>query len=380
MRFDTQAVHAAQEPDPATGAVNVPVYLTSTYAQSAPGVTRGFEYSRTGHPTRQALERSLAALEGGVGGLAYSSGMAALTNLVLQFPKDARVLAGQDLYGGSYRLFEHVRSLGGPRTEYLDLTRPEALSEALAHGPTALVYLETPTNPLMQLADIERSVREAHAAGALVVVDNTFATPYFQRPLALGADVVLHSLTKYLGGHSDLVGGALVFRENELYERMRWLQNTVGAVPGPLDCYLVLRGIRTLGLRMRQHASNATALAEALEGHPRVERVLFPALPSHPQHALYRRQMSGPSGMVSAVLAGGEGAVRSFLPRLKVFTLAESLGGVESLVDVPALMTHQSIPEAERERRGIRSGLLRFSVGVEDPEDLLADVLQALSG
>ena len=380
MRFDTNAVHAGQEPDPQTGAVNVPVYLTSTFVQSAPGVNRGFDYARTNHPTRAALERSLAALEGGVGALAFSSGLGALTNLALHLPRDARILAGEDLYGGSYRLFEHLRDRGGPRTEYVDLSRPETLAERLRERATAMVYLESPTNPLLGLADIAEVARLSREAGALTVVDNTFATPCFQRPLALGADVVLHSTTKYLGGHSDVLGGALVFREKALYERMRWLQNAVGAVPGPLDCYLVLRGIRTLGLRMRAHATNAQAVAEALEGHPRVARVLFPGLPSHPQFALAQRQMSGPGGMVSLELKGGEPEARAFLSRLRIFLLAESLGGVESLVESPALMTHQSIPAAERRRRGIADGLLRLSVGVEDREDLVADVRQALEG
>jgi len=380
LRFDTKAVHAGQEPDPQTGSVNVPVYLTSTFVQSAPGVHRGFDYARTNHPTRAALERSLAALEGGAGALAFSSGLGALTNLSMHLSRGALILAGEDLYGGSYRLFEHLRDRGGPQTSYVDLSRTEELSRRLHEHPPAMVYLESPTNPLLGLADIAEVARLSHEAGALVVVDNTFATPCFQQPLSLGADVVLHSTTKYLGGHSDVLGGALVFREKALYERMRWLQNAVGAVPGPMDCYLVLRGIRTLGLRMRAHAENAQAVAEMLEGHPRVARVLFPGLPSHPQFELARRQMSGPGGMVTFELKGGEREARGFLSRLRIFLLAESLGGVESLVESPALMTHQSIPLAERQRRGIADGLVRLSVGVEDREDLLGDVRQALEG
>ena len=380
MRFDTNAVHAGQEPDRQTGSVNVPVYLTSTFVQSAPGVHQGFDYARTNHPTRAALERSLATLEGGAGALAFSSGLGALTNLLMHLPREARILAGEDLYGGSYRLFEHLRERGGPRTEYAELSRLEDLARRLREHPPAMVYLESPTNPLLGLADIAEVARLSHEVGALVAVDNTFATPYFQRPLQYGADVVLHSTTKYLGGHSDVLGGALVFRERAFYDRMRWLQNAVGAVPGPLDCYLVLRGIRTLGLRMRAHAANAQAGAEGPEGQPRGARVLFPGLPSHPQFDLARRQMSGPGGMVSFELRGGEPEARSFLSRLRIFLLAESLGGVESLVESPALMTHQSIPPEERRRRGIADGLVRLSVGVEDREDLVMDVRQALEG
>lgn len=379
MRFDTLAIHGGQEPDPLTGAVNVPVYLTSTYAQKAPGETKdGYDYARTKHPTREVLERSLAALEGGAGALAFSSGLGALTTLLWSLSKGSKVLACDDLYGGTYRLFEHARKTWGLDTEYLDMSDPERVVERLRQGGITLVYLETPTNPLLRLSDIDAISEASREAGATPVVDNTFATPYFQRPLDLGADIVLHSTTKYLGGHSDVVGGALVFRERSTYERLKWLQNAAGAVPGPLDCYLVLRGIRTLGLRMRAHAKNAEAVARALEAHPKVERVLYPGLPSHPQHELAKEQMSGFGGMVSAELKGGLDASKLFLSKLRYFFLAESLGGVESLVEAPALMTHMSIPRAEREKRGLTDGLIRFSVGVEDPDDLVEDVTRAL--
>ena len=379
MRFDTLAIHGGQEPDPQTGAVNVPVYLTSTYAQKAPGEPKdGYDYARTKHPTREVLEKSLAALEGGEGALAFSSGLGALTTLLWSLPKGAKVLACDDLYGGTYRLFEHSRKAWGLETEYLDMTDPAQVVARIRKGGFSMVYLESPTNPLLRLVDIDPVAEAAHEAGAMTVVDNTFATPYFQRPFELGADVVLHSTTKYLGGHSDVVGGALVFKEKANYEKLKWLQNAAGAIPGPLDCYLVLRGIRTLGLRMRAHEKNAHEVASALQKHKKVKRVLYPGLPSHPQHALARQQMDGFGGMVTAELKGGLEEARRFLSRLHYFFLAESLGGVESLVEAPALMTHMSIPREEREKRGISDGLIRFSVGIEDHEDLVEDVLQAL--
>lgn len=379
MRFDTLAIHGGQDPDPLTGSVNVPVYLTSTYAQKAPGVLKdGYDYARTKHPTRDVLEKALTALEGGHGGLAFSSGLGALTTLLWSLPKGATVLACDDLYGGTYRLFEHARKTWGLTTEYLDMTDPEAVTDRLRKGGVAMTYFETPTNPLLRLIDIDAVAEASREAGAQVVVDNTFGTPYFQKPLELGADIVLHSTTKYLGGHSDVVGGALVFREEATYTKLKWLQNAAGAVPGPLDCYLVLRGIRTLGLRMRAHAANALMVAKALEAHPKVAKVIYPGLASHPQHELAEEQMTGFGGIVSAELKGGEAASRKFLSRLKLFFIAESLGGIESLVECPGLMTHMSIPKAEREKRGLSDGLIRFSVGVEDGADLVEDVLQAL--
>ena len=378
MRFDTRAIHGGQGPDPLTGAVNVPVYQTSTYAQTAPGETKGYDYSRTANPTRSMLERALAELEGGKGAVAFGSGMGALTTLLWTLPAGTRVLAGEDLYGGTYRILEHARTQGMLRPEYLDMRDLGAVRQALARGPVGLVYVETPSNPLLDLVDIRAVAELARERGVPLVVDNTFASPYFQRPLELGAQIVLHSTTKYLGGHSDVVGGALVASDPKTVERLHWLQNAAGAVPGPWDCFLVLRGIHTLGVRMRAHAANAQRIAELLEGHPQVASVHYPGLPSHPQHALARRQMHGFGGMVSVELRGGLPAARKFLGALQYFYIGESLGGVESLVEVPALMTHQSIPPEERRRRGLGDGLVRLSVGIEDGDDLVEDVREAL--
>ncbi len=377
MRFSTRAIHAGQPPDALTGAVNVPVYLSSTFAQSAPNKTRGYVYSRSGNPTRAVLERALAELEGGRTGLAFSSGLGALATLLEHFPSGSRIVAIDDLYGGSYRLFEHHRRQFGLKTAYVDMTRLEPLREALKER-TDLVYLESPTNPLLRLADLRAVAQVAHRAGALVAVDNTFATPALQRPIEAGADVVLHSTTKYLGGHSDVIGGALVAKDPKLGERLLWLQNAVGAVPSPFDCFLVLRGLHTLAIRMKAHGESARAVAEVLEGNRKVRSVHYPGLSSHPQHALARRQMDGFGGMVSVDIAGGSPAARRFLRRLNIFTLAESLGGVESLIDHPATMTHASVPAADRAARGITGGLLRLSCGIEDPADLADDVRSAL--
>ena len=379
MRFSTRAIHAGQPPDRETGAVNVPVYLSSTFAQSAPNRSKGFVYGRSGNPTRAVLERALAEVEGGRTGLAFGSGLGALATLLEQFPSSSRIVAIDDLFGGSYRLLEHHRRQFGIDTAYVDMTEPGPLEEAL-RVPTALVYLESPTNPLMRLADLAGVARAAHRAGALVAVDNTFATPALQRPLERGADIVLHSTTKYLGGHSDVIGGALVVRDRGLGERLTWLQNAVGAVPSPFDCFLVLRGLHTLSARMRAHGESAKAVCEVLEASPRVRAVHYPGLPSHPPHALARRQMDGYGGMVSVELEGGLPSARRFLGHLRLFTLAESLGGVESLVDHPGLMTHASVPRADREARGITGGLLRLSCGIEDPADLAEDVRHALRG
>ncbi len=378
MRFDTKAVHEGQPADPLTGAVNVPVYLSSTFVQEAPNRNKGYVYSRSGNPTRAALERALAGLEGGRTGLAFASGLAALATLLDHLPAGSRVVAGTDLYGGSFRLLEHRRRQQGLLPVYCDLRDLDAVARTLEAGPTALVLAESPTNPLLQLADLRAIARLAHRHHALVVVDNTFATPALQRPIELGCDLVLHSLTKYLGGHSDLIGGALVAADPELGERLTWLQNALGAVPGPLDCYLVLRGLKTLGLRMARHSENARAVAEFLEGSSKVERVHYPGLRSHPQYALARRQMARPGGMVSADLKGGARAARALLRELHLFVLAESLGGVESLVEHPPSMTHASIPRAERAKRGIPDGLVRFSCGVEDARDLVDDLRSAL--
>jgi cystathionine gamma-lyase len=378
VRFDTRVIHDAQPPDAATGAVNVPIYLSSTFAQDAPNRNRGFVYSRSANPTRSVLEATLARLEGGAVGLAFSSGLGALATLLDDFPSGSRILASRDLYGGSWRLLEHRRRQYDVRTEYLDLADTGELARRLRSAPTALVFAETPTNPRLGLCDLRAVARLAHRAGAILAVDNTFATPALQRPIDSGADVVLHSTTKYLGGHSDIIGGALVAAERERGERLRWLQNALGAVPSPVDSYLVLRGIKTLGVRMRRHCENGQAVAEALRRARGVRRVDYPGLAEHPQRALARRQMSGAGGMVSVELAGGSSAARRFLRRLTVFTLAESLGGVESLVEHPASMTHASMPRRERAERGISDGLVRLSCGIEDPADLVDDVRRAL--
>jgi cystathionine gamma-lyase len=378
MEWDTRLIHDGQDPDPLTGAVNAPIYLSSTFAQSAPGKAKGFVYSRTGNPTRAALERALARAEGGAGGLAFSSGLAAASALFMGFPSGSRIVAGDDLYAGSLRLLKLART-HGVQVDLIDTTDLANVRRAFDDGPKVdLLYLETPTNPLLRVTDLRGAIGIAKRHRARVGVDNTFASPVFQRPIELGADVVLHSTTKYIGGHSDVIGGALVVRSRAWLDRLRWFQNTGGGVPSPFDCFLLLRGLRTLGLRVRRHADNARRVAEFLEGHPRVRRTIYPGLRSHPGYPVARRQMDGFGGMVSAELKGGEPAVQRFVRRLRVFTLAESLGGVESLVNHPVRMTHSSVPPEERRARGISEGLLRFSVGIEDPEDLVQDLRQAL--
>ncbi len=379
MRFDTRLIHDRQPPDPLTGAVNVPIYLSSTFRQSAPNRHQGYVYSRSGNPTRAVLESAIGSLESGAGGLAFSSGMGALATLLSAFPTGNRIVSVDDLYGGTWRLFEHHRRQFGLRIDYLDMTDETGLRAALRE-PTDLVYVESPTNPLLRLVDLRGVAALAHRARTRLAVDNTFATPALQRPLEFGADIVLHSTTKYLGGHSDIVGGALAFRDAKDLERFAWLQNAIGAVPSPFDCYLVLRGLRTLGVRMRAHGESARAVAEVLEVHPKVRAVHYPGLASHPQHALAERQMSGFGGMVRVDLSGGKKSALRFLRQLKIFTLAESLGGVESLVDHPATMTHASVPRKEREAHGVTDGLVRLSCGIEDPADLADDVRAALKG
>ena len=379
MNWDTRLIHDGQEPDPLTGAVNVPVYLTSTYAETAPGKAKGFVYSRTGNPTRAALERVLGRLEGGAGSLAFASGLAATSALFMAYPRGRRIVAGDDLYAGTWRLLQVART-HGVQVDFIDTSDLGNVRRALTSGPKVdLLYLETPTNPLLKITDLRGAIAIARSTRTRVAVDNTFASPVLQRPIELGADVVVHSTTKYLGGHSDLIGGALVFRSRALLEKYRWFQNTQGGVPGPLDCFLVLRGIHTMGLRVRAHCANARRVAGFLARHPKIARTLYPGLPSHPGYRVARRQMDDFGGMVSAEVRGGLAAARRLVRRLKVFTLAESLGGVESLVNVPALMTHRSVPKELRERQGIRDGLLRFSVGVEDASDLVADLRQALA-
>lgn len=378
MRFDTRVLHDPPPTDESTGSVNPPIVLSSTFAQSAPNRHHGYVYSRTQNPTRDQLEHLLARLEGGARGLAFSSGLGALATLLEMLPSGSRVVAGSDLYGGSWRLLEHHRRQFAIEPVYMDVRRTEVVAAELQRAPTALLFLETPTNPLLQIADLRRLATASKRARTLFCVDNTFASPALQQPLRWGADLVLHSTTKYIGGHSDIVGGALVTRTAELGERLAWLQNAVGAVPSPIDCFLVIRGIRTLGLRMARHSENGKAVAEALESSRRVRTVHYPGLRSHPQFALAGRQMSAPGGMLSVELTGGRRAALAFLRRMRLFTLAESLGGVESLIEHPASMTHASLPRKERDARGIGGGLLRLSCGIEDPADLVGEIRDGL--
>ncbi len=380
--FDTLAVHAGVEPDPATGAIMTPIYQTSTYVQTTPNEHMGYDYSRAGNPTRTALENALAALEGGRFGLSYASGMAAIDTVLRLVRPGETVICGNDVYGGTFRLFDKVLADYGLRFVFVDTADTAAVVAALDAGPARLVWLETPTNPLLRLADIAAISAAAHVAGAWVAVDNTFASPALQRPLALGADFVIHSTTKYLGGHSDVVGGAIVLNDEAAHERLKFLQKAVGAVSGPMDCFLTLRGLKTLGLRMLAHCRNATAVAHFLAEHPAVAQVYYPGLPSHPQHELATRQMSGPGGMVSFVPRGGEAAAVTVACGTRLFTLAESLGGVESLIELPAAMTHASVggPEAAAAGFTLDPALIRLSVGIEHPDDLIADLDQALKG
>jgi len=376
----TKAIHAGQAPDPSTGAVMPPIYATSTYAQSSPGVHQGFEYSRTHNPTRYAWERGVAGLEGGSRGFAFASGMAATATLLDLLDSGDHVIAMDDVYGGTYRLFERVRRRSaGLDFSFVDLTDPAAFEAAI--GPkTKLVWIETPTNPTLKIVDLKAISAIAKKHGLLVVADNTFASPMLQRPLEHGADIVMHSATKYLNGHSDMVGGMLVVGDNaELAEQLAFLQNSTGAVQGPFDSFLALRGLKTLHLRMKAHCENAQALAELLASHPAIEDVIYPGLDSHPHHELAKRQMDGFGGMLSIRLKGGFEAAKRFCERTELFTLAESLGGVESLVNHPAVMTHASVPVENRARLGIGDELVRLSVGVESAEDLESDLSQALS-
>jgi len=381
LAFATRVIHGGQRPDPLTGAVMPPIYATSTYVQSSPGVHQGYEYSRTHNPTRDALQASLANLEGGKAAFAFASGMAASATLLELLDAGSHIVAMHDLYGGSYRLFENVRKRSaGLRVSFVDLSDAAALAQAL-RPETRLIWVETPTNPLLKLVDLGAVADLARRRGILTVCDNTFATPFLQRPLGHGFDVVMHSTTKFLNGHSDSIGGAAIVRERgELAERIGYLQNALGAVPGPFDSFLTLRGIKTLALRMERHCSNALTVAQFLEAHPRIERVYYPGLVSHPQHALARRQMpGGGGGIVTAVLRGGLDAARRALERCRLFSLAESLGGVESLIEHPAIMTHASVPEGNRAALGIGPGLIRLSVGVEDVGDLTEELRAALA-
>ncbi len=376
--FATLAVHAGTEPEPVTGAIMTPVFMTSTYVQPEPAKAKGFEYSRTGNPTRQALERALAALEGAKHGLAFSSGMASIDAVLRLLSQGDHVVAGDDLYGGTYRIATKVYQRFGVSFTFVNTADPANVKKALKKE-TKLVWIESPSNPLLRVTDIAAVARIAREHGALSCVDNTFATPYLQRPLALGADIVTHSTTKYLGGHSDVVGGALLVNSDDLRARLAFLQNAVGGVPGPMDCFLVLRGIKTLHLRMEQHGKGAAAVAEFLSRHPKIAKVHFPGLPEHPGHAVAKKQMRHFGGMVSFELKGTVEDGKKLCTRTKLFSLAESLGGVESLIEHPPSMTHGSIEPQVRRAAGLADGLIRLSVGIEDPQDLVADLEQALA-
>ena len=379
LDFATRCIHAGQEPDPTTGAVMMPIYATSTYVQQSPGVNKGYDYARTKNPTRMAFERCIADLEGGSAAFAFASGLAAISTSLECLDQGSHVISVDDLYGGSRRLFERVRKRSmGIEVSYLDLSDPDAI-EAEIRPNTRLVWIETPTNPLLKLVDLERVAAIAKKRGIWAAADNTFASPYVQRPLEHGFDLVVHSTTKYLNGHSDMVGGVAVVADNaELGERLKFLQNAVGAIQGPFDSFLALRGLKTLALRMERHCTSGLKVAAWLERHPKVRRVFYPGLASHPQHALAKKQMSAFGGMISAELEGTLDDARRFLERCQLFALAESLGGVESLIEHPALMTHGSVPVDVRAALGISDTLVRLSVGIEDPDDLIADLDAAL--
>jgi len=379
MGLGTRAIHAGQSPDPSTGAIMTPIYATSTYVQASPGVHKGYEYSRTQNPTRMAYERCVADLEGGVAGFAFGSGLAGAATVLDMLETGSHVIAMDDLYGGTYRLFERVRrQSAGLDFTFLDLNDTAALKAALKPN-TRMIWAETPTNPMLKLVDLAKLSSFAKKHGLILVVDNTFCSPMLQRPIEFGADLVLHSATKYLNGHSDMVGGIVVAANDAMAQRMAFLQNSVGAVAGPFDSFLAMRGLKTLHLRMKAHCESALDIAKWLEKHPAIEKVIYPGLKSHPQHALARRQMDGFGGIISAEVKGGVRAARKMLERCEIFALAESLGGVESLIEHPGIMTHASIPPATRKRLGISDGLIRLSVGVENVEDLKAELAHALA-
>ncbi len=378
MKFSTRAIHAGQTPDPSTGAIMTPVYLTSTYVQEKPGTHQGFEYSRTGNPTRAALERNLASLEGASHGLCFASGLAATDAVLKLFKSGDHVLAGDDLYGGTHRIFKQVFEKFGMQFDFVDASDSKKLIESIRDN-TRMVWLETPTNPLLKINDISEISKICREKSILLVVDNTFATPCLQQPIELGADIVVHSTTKYLGGHSDVVGGALITADDDLHQRLAFIQNASGAIPGPLDCFLTLRGIKTLDVRMERHCSNADRIARWLQDDPRIERVFFPGLEDHPGHEVAMRQMSAPGGMVSFILTGdSEEEARKVVSRTKIFALAESLGGVESLIEHPISMTHGAIPPEVRKAAGLSDSLIRLSVGIEDVGDLQEDLDAAI--
>ncbi len=376
MKFDTRAIHAGQHPDPTTGAIMTPVYLTSTYVQQSPGVHQGWEYSRTHNPTRKAYENCIANLESAKYGFAFASGCAASTTVLHLLKQGDHVVAMDDMYGGTFRLFDKVLQNNGLEFSYLDLTVVENFNKAIKPN-TKMVWLETPTNPTLKLTDIAAIAAIAKQKNILVVVDNTFMSPYFQRPLELGADIVVHSATKYIGGHSDMVGGVAVTSNDKLAEKIAFLSNSMGGIQGAFDSFLALRSLKTLPLRMKAHAENAMKVADYLQSHPLVEKVVYPGLKSHPQYELAKKQMTGFGGMITFFIKGGMDASRKFLESVHVFALAESLGGVESLVEHPAIMTHASVPADQRKKLGIDDSLIRLSVGVEDCDDLIADLKQA---
>ncbi|HSA30731.1 MAG TPA: cystathionine gamma-synthase [Candidatus Omnitrophota bacterium] len=378
MKFETRAIHDGQKPDAQTGSVIVPVYQTSTYQQEAVGKHKGYEYSRTGNPTRTALETALASLEEGRFGLAFATGVAATAAVFSLLEEGDHIVAGDDLYGGTYRLIEKVFRRWGITATYADVDRPDSFARSIRKN-TKLIWLETPTNPLLKIIDIKKAAKVAHTKGILLAVDNTFASPYFQKPLLFGADIVVHSTTKYIAGHSDIVGGAVVLNDEAMYQRIKYYQNAAGGVPGPWDSWLVLRGLKTLAVRMRQHQENALYLARYLAQHPKVERIYYPGLPSSKNYAVAKKQMEGFSGMLSFELKGGRPAVDTFFSHLKLFALAESLGGVESLISYPAGMTHSSMPREERLKRGITDNFIRVSVGIENKIDLKKDIAKALT-
>ena len=379
MKFNTKAIHGGQEPDPAYGAVMPPIYQTSTYAQQTPGDHKGYEYSRTHNPTRTALEKSVASLENGQHGLAFASGLAAIDAIVKLLTPGDEIISSNDLYGGSYRLFDKIFKGVGLHFHFLDLTKPEFVAKHI-NTKTKLIWIETPTNPMMQVVDISAYIEMAKSSNTIIAVDNTFASPYLQRPLDLGADIVMHSATKYLAGHSDVIMGTLVVNDDNLYQKLSFIQNASGAVPGPMDSFLTLRGIKTLAVRMQRHCENAAKVAAFLEAHPKVESVNWPGFATHPQHEIAKAQMSDFGAMLSFVPRDADfETVKAILQKLKLFTLAESLGGVESLAGHPASMTHASIPKEMREAQGVVNGLIRLSVGIEDSTDLIADLEQAIA-
>ncbi len=376
LAFATQCIHAGQSPDKETGAIMTPIYMSSTYVQDGPGNHKGYEYSRTHNPTRKALQDNIAALEGGQFGFCFSSGCAATSTLIMSLSAGDHVVAVDDLYGGTYRLFTEVFSRLGISTTFVDLKSPANLSKAI-QANTKLLWIETPTNPMLKIVDIKKTCEIAKRHNIKVAVDNTFATPFLQQPLQLGADFVVHSTTKYLGGHSDVIGGAIVTNDADFAKQIAFLSNAVGAIPSPVDCFMVLRGLKTLHVRMERHVENAQKIAAFLKSHPQVETVIYPGLENHPDYLLCKSQMKGPGGMISFVIKGGLTKAALFLRSTRIFACAESLGGVESLIEHPAIMTHASVPLETRKQLGIKDGLIRLSVGIEDAQDLINDLKEA---